>query len=617
MADRYWRGGSGTWNNANTTNWSATSGGAGGASIPTSADNVFFDANSTGTCTIAGTVPCANLNFTGFTGTLAQTGTTVIQVYGNLTLVAGMTYSPGGAAYIEMMATTTGKTINTGTKNTNIRFNGIGGEWILQADAGVSTLWDLRAGTLNTNGFTFTIAGASSQFLSTNGTDTKVLNLGSSTIAMGNQTATFDLTGSNLTVNGSGASITSTATSVTQNIRLGGNSFLSFSSATLTTGTIVITGNNTFGTLDMSAAASVSTGSYVLGGNQTVTGTFTLSGGGTDTQRILLTSDVPGTQRTITAATVSAARCIIQDVIGAGAGNWNLSAITGGSGDAGNNSGIIFTPAANQYWVGSATTWTTTSRWASASGGTGGTGRVPLPQDTAIFDANSFGANGGTLTMSVGYVGNIDMSAIVNTVTVNRSTNLMRFFGDMIYSNNVTHSGGNTTRYAGRGAIYLSTGTSAITTPVIVNMPANDVMYLSSDAYFGSSFALDTGTFDCAGFDINTNNQLQVVNGTAYFDEIIGSSGALITAASVGTTPTITLRGPVNLAAGSNSTFGSTPRDNFNIYVNDNVVIGSNLNFNGGRITVKEGKSFSAANIYIAGASAGGGSSEFTATFAG
>ena len=44
MADRYWVGGSGTW--SSTTKWSATSGGASGASVPTTADNVIFDANS-------------------------------------------------------------------------------------------------------------------------------------------------------------------------------------------------------------------------------------------------------------------------------------------------------------------------------------------------------------------------------------------------------------------------------------------------------------------------------------------------------------------------------------------------------------------------------------------
>ena len=46
MADRYWVGGSGNWDATSTTNWAATSGGTAGASAPTSADNVIFDANS-------------------------------------------------------------------------------------------------------------------------------------------------------------------------------------------------------------------------------------------------------------------------------------------------------------------------------------------------------------------------------------------------------------------------------------------------------------------------------------------------------------------------------------------------------------------------------------------
>lgn len=46
MADRYWVGGSGTWDASNATNWSTSSGGTGGATAPTSVDNVFFDDNS-------------------------------------------------------------------------------------------------------------------------------------------------------------------------------------------------------------------------------------------------------------------------------------------------------------------------------------------------------------------------------------------------------------------------------------------------------------------------------------------------------------------------------------------------------------------------------------------
>ena len=46
MATYYWVGGSGTWDNANTTNWSASSGGAGGSGPPNNADTVNFDSNS-------------------------------------------------------------------------------------------------------------------------------------------------------------------------------------------------------------------------------------------------------------------------------------------------------------------------------------------------------------------------------------------------------------------------------------------------------------------------------------------------------------------------------------------------------------------------------------------
>lgn len=46
MPNRYWVGGDGTWSSTNTTNWSATSGGTGGASVPTFGDDVFIDSNS-------------------------------------------------------------------------------------------------------------------------------------------------------------------------------------------------------------------------------------------------------------------------------------------------------------------------------------------------------------------------------------------------------------------------------------------------------------------------------------------------------------------------------------------------------------------------------------------
>jgi hypothetical protein len=52
MANRYWVGGTGTWDNTAGSKWAATSGGAGGQSVPTSTDAVFFDANSGSSSTI-------------------------------------------------------------------------------------------------------------------------------------------------------------------------------------------------------------------------------------------------------------------------------------------------------------------------------------------------------------------------------------------------------------------------------------------------------------------------------------------------------------------------------------------------------------------------------------
>jgi hypothetical protein len=74
MANRFWIGGTGTWDSSTTTQWSTITGGLGGASVPGANDSAVFDANSGG-----GTVTAdATLNGTSlqsivagaFTGTL-------------------------------------------------------------------------------------------------------------------------------------------------------------------------------------------------------------------------------------------------------------------------------------------------------------------------------------------------------------------------------------------------------------------------------------------------------------------------------------------------------------------------------------------------------------------
>lgn len=68
MADRYWIAGAGNWNS--TANWSATSGGAGGASIPGVNDNVFFDRAASYVVTVPDSYSANCINLTASNGTV-------------------------------------------------------------------------------------------------------------------------------------------------------------------------------------------------------------------------------------------------------------------------------------------------------------------------------------------------------------------------------------------------------------------------------------------------------------------------------------------------------------------------------------------------------------------
>lgn len=121
MATRYWVGGSGTWDAVSTTNWAASSGGSGGASVPTYADDVVFDSLSNAT---AYTVTLGH-SFQG-TGTISGSVLTITAVtsgalaVGSTVTTAGLptasTYISGGT-YITSFGTGSG---GVGTYNINI-----------------------------------------------------------------------------------------------------------------------------------------------------------------------------------------------------------------------------------------------------------------------------------------------------------------------------------------------------------------------------------------------------------------------------------------------------------------------------------------------------------------
>lgn len=186
-ASRYWVGGSGTWDNTAGTKWAITSGGTGGQTVPSSSDDVFFDANS-GAANVTGTSlqaqNCHNLDFTGFTGTFdVSNSLQPINIFGSLVLKSGVAFS---AYTINFSSTATGNTIVTNgvtlsdQNNGLVTFNSTSGSWSFLDNASVGQIV-LTGGSLATNGNTITSNGG---FLVT-GSNTKSLSLGTSTILIG------------------------------------------------------------------------------------------------------------------------------------------------------------------------------------------------------------------------------------------------------------------------------------------------------------------------------------------------------------------------------------------------------------------------------------------------
>jgi hypothetical protein len=207
MADRYWVGGTGTWNTTNTANWSNVSGGAGGFSVPTAADNVFFDtasglSNYVVSTSTGLTLSCLNLTIARATlGTVTFIDTGVFAVAGNLDITAtGVTWSAFGSWTFTATAARTIKT--DGIVLPAVTLNGTGGgSWQLLSDlsTALTQSFTLTAGTLDLNNFNLRCG----QFSSNNSNvrslvfGTGVVNLtGSGVLWSASSNTNFTMTGS-------------------------------------------------------------------------------------------------------------------------------------------------------------------------------------------------------------------------------------------------------------------------------------------------------------------------------------------------------------------------------------------------------------------------------------
>lgn len=484
MPNRYWVGGTASWDGTAGTKWAATSNGTGGETVPTTADDVFFDTSSTGTVTIAtGNTGAKSITCTGFTGTI--TGTASITVAGSVTLVAGMTYSHTGAVIFTGTATltTAGKTFSSVT---------IDGSGI------TLTLGD----ALNASGRTVAITrgtfdtanyAVSAGELSSSNSNIRTITLGSSTVTLSNLGTSLNFgTATNLTFNANTSQINLTQSSST--LSGGSQTFYNVSFTNGTVGTRSITGTNIFNNLNITASAT-GLSQLSLSANQTVNGTFTCAGNSA-IARGFIRSDTIGTPRTITAAAISANDCDFRDITLAGAAS---GASPTRAGNCGGNSGITFPTAKTVYRVGTATSWNSADSWATVTNGTGATNNFPLPQDTAIINNDT--ALTGTLSFgSTQNIGTLDCSQRSTGITINYG-NTNNFYGSYILGSGITIAGTNGQTFSGRGTMNFTSAGKTITFPITVDAPASTLKLL--DAINVDNFiVLTRGTLDANGYSV-------------------------------------------------------------------------------------------------------------------
>jgi hypothetical protein len=250
-ATRYWvASGTGTWNS--TSNWSTTSGGAGGASVPGSADKAIFNSLGTGNCTInaAASVGGVQIN-SGYSGTISHsTGT--LSIGAQNFFIGGGTFST--SAYFSCSGSLT---ISSGTFTSSSSFS-LTGAFI--QSGGVSN-WNNGVSTPSFSG-NFTLSGGTMNITANN-----FAYLGTSFTISG---GTFNHSNGNVRFsNAATVSINTTISIMFKDLQFVGNSattIYNFTSDTLNvSGTLLLSGSSKF---------CLQNGGIKTSGNISVSNTF-------------------------------------------------------------------------------------------------------------------------------------------------------------------------------------------------------------------------------------------------------------------------------------------------------------------------------------------------------
>lgn len=603
---RYWVGGSGTWNETLTTNWSLSSGGTGGNFPPSSYEDAFFDANSgTGTITLSGNPRSKNLSTIGSSFTFSSTGR--LGVGGGINLSSTTVWNASNTLVIfwgDRSATDTTRnnyvvTTNTVTLPCRVSFEN--STITLGSDLSVGNSINVTHGArFNTNNYSVTANAFNSQ--------TFDVGNGSPIIIMGSNT--WNITGSgNVWIGGA-----FTLESNTSSLIFSNNSTapLTFDAQSKTYNNISFTGPNANGTITFSNAPTIQKLSSLR------TGAYTINLDDPDMEMFVGQFDVRGTAGNV--VTVSATSGVGSIYSLNNTRQSNIDYIAFSNVTVGSTDGINFGPSANipllwyvgsnstatftgntdpgtidrfifssdtsstYYRLDSGTTWTVPSDWNSSNnnvylfgGGGGSAGGISVTSGTSKISGAGGGGGGftaltnvtltpgGTVPYAIGAAGGAGAASSSSSTGTSGGTTTFNTTntagGGGGGSGNTTSSTGGTagtgtTNNGGAGA-----GGTFATNITRAGSGGGGSGGLDGAGQAGTTGATGTAALGGAGGQGNNNVSNYLENVIRYGD---GAAGANASAVTAGNSPTTYAAGAgggsvvINLATDSTGATGRT-----------------------------------------------------------
>jgi hypothetical protein len=529
----YWVGGTGNW--SSTTKWDTTSGGPGGAAVPTVMDDVVFNSASNATAytaTIDTTSRCRAVTFSGpASGNLTLSAAADIFINGNVLFAAtGVTNSMGNQVHLVGDGSYTYTT--NGVRVQNLRVMGMWSTWTLgsaMTNSDLVSYFRLWAGTFNTAGYAGKRFGwyatespyfAPRTFNFSNSTlecNENWLMNESTTVGAPNITVTATSSTINMAANGSGVTF-----------RGNGDTYNTVNRAANLS--LTLQGSNTFTTF---AATYVLSGfPCTIANNQTI-GTLTIN----TTSQILrnsLLSSVIGTNVTLTVTTADLQNVDIRNITLAGSAA-PYDGSTKYLGDMTGNSGITFPAPKTVYWnLAGAQSWTATG-WAATSGGSPALTNFPLVQDTAVIDNASAGTS--IQLVNTVQIAKLDMSARTTAFTwVNTSGfSLSTAGGGILVGPGIAVSGtSDSYTFIGTRDVTLLDNKGSgnwLSGNLTINKLGGSVTTLNAITFTGG-LVLTAGTFNTNGYTctlatMNGNGSNVVVNAANTLFTLTGASWSM------------------------------------------------------------------------------------------